>query len=280
MGRSALRSRRSESSTALRQELERQIESGQCAYCRAHASPGRPLTREHVIPRARGGRRKDVRIIVPACSRCNHSRGCQELVLFLLARPRRISAFLDYLTTLSPQGIQQMDLRVFAELYAAVWILTECAARGATWRDQLRRLASGRTLHRRRHAARRVVGEVGGRLETMRARGVQRGGPSCLLPVEAAVARVPQLGEPLERLGCRLLGVLALVWEVSAEDVQHELERHLRGIVDGLDSPEPDEAEDADADAAVVRLDRWKPRARRRRTRVDARRGRGARRAA
>ena len=120
---------RGESSGALRAELERAIRSGQCAYCRRPGSPESPLTREHVIPRAKGGGRKDVRIIVPACARCNHRRGCRELVLFLLLRPRRISAFLDYLSTLSATSVRQLDVRVFAELYAAIWILSESGTR-------------------------------------------------------------------------------------------------------------------------------------------------------
>ena len=130
---------RARGSSTLRRELEANIRGGRCVYCRRPASAEEPLTREHVIPRGEGGRRKDVRIIVPACAACNHRRGCRELCLFLLLRPRRISAFLDYLGALSPDSIQEMDLRVFAELYAAVWMLTECAERGREWREQLRR---------------------------------------------------------------------------------------------------------------------------------------------
>src|SRR4051812_23819873 len=100
--------RRKHQSGALQRELEERIRSGSCVYCRAPAAPDRPLTREHVIPRARGGRRKDLRIIVPACARCNHRRGSQEIVLFLLARPRRIAAFLDYLGTLPPETVRQI----------------------------------------------------------------------------------------------------------------------------------------------------------------------------
>ena len=64
-----------ESSQSLRVELEHAIRAGRCAYCRRPASPESPLTREHVIPRAKGGSRKDARIIVPACARCNHRKG-------------------------------------------------------------------------------------------------------------------------------------------------------------------------------------------------------------
>lgn len=271
----------SESSRVLRQELEERIRSGRCAYCRRPAEPDQPLTREHVIPRARGGRRKDVRIIVPACARCNHRRGCQELVVFLLGRPRRISAFLDHLHSLSAESVQEMDIRVFADLYAAVWMLSECAGRGREWREQLRRLCSGRTLHRRRYAARRVVGAVGGRLEGLRERGSQAGGPGC--PIGAAEQPPPrmQLDEPLEQLSSRLLGLLALMWEVSAEDVQREMARQLAKHPSAGGARTPAEAgaeaaagEDAEVDG-VLPLDGWKRRTRRRRLRVDRRRGRG-----
>lgn len=269
---------RTETSSVLRQELEERIRTGRCAYCRRPAEPDHPLTREHVIPRARGGRRKDVRIIVPACARCNHRRGCQELVVFLLGRPRRISAFLDYLQSLSPESVQGMDLRVFADLYAAVWMLNECAGRGREWRSQLRRLCSGRTLHRRRYAARRVVGAVGGRLEGLRERGTQRGGPSCPIGAVEEPGPTMQLDEPLPQLSSRLLGLLALLWQVSAEDVQREMARQLeRDPARPLRLDEPDDADgnDDEDEAGVLPLDRWKRRSRRRRLRVDRRRGRG-----
>lgn len=256
----------SETSGVLRQELEERIRSGRCAYCRRAATPDEPLTREHVIPRARGGRRKDIRIIVPACARCNHRRGCQELVVFLLGRPRRISAFLDYLCTLSPASVQEMDMRVFAELYAAVWMLSECSGVGREWRGQLQRLCSGRSLHRRRYAARRVVGAMGGRLETVRERGSARGGPSCLIPAPQESAPRMRLEEPLEQLSSRLLGLLSLLWEVSAEDVQREMARQFAAVR---------EAEAMESAGVVVPLDGWKKRSRRRRMRVDRRRGRG-----
>lgn len=267
---------RSETSKTLREELEERIRTGRCAYCRRPAEPDRPLTREHVIPRARGGRRKDVRIVVPACARCNHRRGCQELVVFLLGRPRRISAFLDYLCSLSPQSVQQMDMRVFAEVYAAVWMLNECSGGGKEWRDRLARLCSGRTLHRRRYAARRVVGAVGGRLENLRERGSCRGGPSCLVPVGGQGTAVPKmhLEEPLEQLGARLLGLLSLVWQVSAEDVQREMARQITRNAEVEPGETAGDGEAADR-AVVLPLDGWKQRSRRRRMRVDQRRGRG-----
>ena len=262
---------RSESSSALRTELERAIRSGHCAYCRRPGSPENPLTREHVIPRAKGGGRKDVRIIVPACARCNHRRGCRELVLFLLLRPRRISAFLDYLASLSPESVRQLDLRVFAELYAAIWILGESADRGAEWRSHLRRICSGRTLHRRRYAARRLVGAVGGRLESLRERDEPRLAPAHEArpaPPTAAIA----LDEPMDRLNERLLALLSLAWQTSAEEISRQmtLQRRQGG---GGDPAEGD---------GVVRLDGWRRR-HHRRVRVDrrgggraARRGRAA----
>ncbi|HEU0051877.1 MAG TPA: HNH endonuclease, partial [Longimicrobium sp.] len=220
--------RRKDRSGALQRELEDRIKHGRCVYCRAPAAPDRPLTREHVIPRAKGGRRKDIRIIVPACAECNHRRGCQEIVLFLLARPRRIVAFLEYLGTLPPDTVRQIDLRIFAELYAAVWLLGESAAGGAAWRERLRRLCSGRRLHRRRYAARRIVDTVGTRLERARDRASDAEGPSCLLP-DALRGREPEWSDAtLARAVSTLTGALSLVWEVSAERVLEELERERR----------------------------------------------------
>jgi hypothetical protein len=253
----------------LRSEIELKIKHGQCAYCRKPAAPDQPLTREHVIPLARGGKRRDARIIVPACARCNHRRGCQELVLFLLLRPRRISAFIDYLATLSSESIRQVDLRVFAELYAAVWMLNECLGRGGEWRSELRRLSSGRTLHRRRYAARRVVGAAGGRLETLRERGVHQGGPSCLLPAEPHTPLRSHLDEPLGQLTSRMLSLLSLAWQVSAEDVQREISRQMR-------QADPVPAGGEEADRTILRMDGWRPKTRRRRLRTDRRGGRGA----
>lgn len=283
--------RRKHHSGALQRELEERIKSGSCVYCRAPAAPDRPLTREHVIPRARGGRRKDLRIIVPACARCNHRRGSREIVLFLLDRPRRITAFLDYLGTLPPETIRQIDQRVFGELYAALWLLADSsAAAGAAWREHLRHLCAGRRLHRRRYAARRIVAAVGTRLERGRDRVAVAEGPSCLLPM--AVARLAQsrLDETLTHAMATLVGTLSLAWHVSAERVLEELEReraahpvrvHHPDIEPSLAITLADEAEEADEvpveSDGVLSLDGWKRRrGRRRRTRVDQRGGRGA----
>lgn len=272
-----------ERSGALRRELEHRIKNGQCVYCRAAAVPDNPLTREHVIPRARGGRRKDLRIIVPACARCNQRRGCQEIVPFLLARPRRISAFLDYLATLPAEAIQEIDRRIFAELYAALWLLRECAAHGPGWRSHAARLCSGRRLHRRRYAARRVILAVEGRLERVRERGSHPEGPSCLLPERGEQRAAHRIERSCEELLGMLVTLLSTVWSVAAERVGDELGRELRrpGREDpgGGWHPDDEEHEETPEDAAVVSLDGWRRRApRRRRPRVDSRRGRGARR--
>jgi 5-methylcytosine-specific restriction endonuclease McrA len=251
----------SEARNVLRVELENAIRSGRCAYCRRPASAETPLTREHVIPRAKGGSRRDVRIIVPACARCNQRRGCRELVAFLLGRPRRISAFLDHLGTLSPESIRQVDVRVFAELYAAVWILNESLGRGGEWRAHLRRLCSGRALHRRRYAARRVVGAVAGSIGGQRRReALPTAGPSCLLPAPGAAGEGPLLDESVERMRVRFLALLALAWQTPSEEIDLELRRQ-RAAAATRRRP------------TVVALDGWTRRARRR-TRVDRRRGR------
>jgi len=283
--------RRKHHSGALQRELEERIKSGSCVYCRAPAAPDRPLTREHVIPRARGGRRKDLRIIVPACARCNHRRGSREIVLFLLDRPRRITTFLEYLGTLPPETIRQIDLRVFAELYAALWLLADSSqAAGAAWREHLRHLCAGRRLHRRRYAARRIVAAVGSRLERGRDRVSVAEGPSCLLP--AVLARIAQsrLDEVLAQAMATLVGTLSLAWHVSAERVLEELERERAAHPVNVHRPdiepslaialagEDEEADEVPVEAdGVLSLDGWKRRrGRRRRTRVDQRGGRGA----
>ncbi len=259
--------RRNDRSGALQRELEDRIQNGRCVYCRAPAAPDRPLTREHVIPRSKGGRRRDTRIIVPACARCNHRRGCQEVVLFLLARPRRIAAFLDYLHTLPPDTVRALDLRVFAELYAAVWLLGESAECGGAWRERLRHLCSGRRLHRRRYAARRIVSAVGVRLERARDRAAAPQGPGCPLPEPAN--RLVQA--TLQQTLATLVGALSVLWNVPAERVEEELSRERRRATR---TPEAEE----DDPPGVVSLDGWRRRdGRRRKPRVDQRRGRGTR---
>jgi hypothetical protein len=267
---------------ALQRELDRRIKTGRCVYCRAPAAPDRPLTREHVIPRARGGRRKDARIIVPACARCNHGRGCQEIVLFLLARPRRLVAFLDYLSTLPPDTVRELDIRVFAELYAALWLLEECAAAGGSWRRHLERLSSGRRLHRRRYAARRIVSAVGIRIERLRERTQEESPATCLLP---SVLRPLAVGTPHGATAARalaaLIGTLSLLWGASAQHVHDELTLELQRTSRTPEPPAPGRRaspDEDDEDPGVVSLDGWKRRrkGRRRRMRVDQRGGRAA----
>lgn len=251
----------------LRSELELAIRTGRCVYCRRMASPDQPLTHEHVIPRAKGGSRRDASIIVPACSRCNQRRGCSELVRFLLLRPSRISAFLDYLSSLSPDGLRELDDRVLAEVYAAVWMLRESRSEGDAWRTRLKRLCAGRTLHRRRYAARRVVGAVGGRLEELRDRRsapVPRGeGSTNLRPATGAGA-----AESVMEIDTRLVAVFALAWQLSEEVVRGEISRQHERVIRG--------AVWAGADG-VLELDGRPERRRKRRLRVDPRRGQGTR---
>jgi HNH endonuclease len=266
----------------LQRELEHRIKTGRCVYCRAPAAPDRPLTREHVIPRARGGRRKDARIIVPACARCNQRRGCQEVVLFLLARPRRILAFLDYLSTLDPDTVRQIDVRVFAELYAAVWLLSESASVGETWRTQLRRLCAGRRLHRRRYAARRIMTAASVRIERARERAAALAGPSCLVPGALGLDD-GRHADTIARGMATLIGTLSMVWEAPAEQVFQELERERRRAPGGngearrvgRSAPMEGDAQDEEEEDGIVSLDGWKRRGRRRRYPVDPRGGRG-----
>jgi len=266
--------------SALRRELEIHIERGQCAYCRAPARPDQPLTREHVIPRARGGGRKDFRIMVPACARCNHHRGCSDLIPFLLARPQRISSFLDYLSVISPDCIRELDQRIFAEIYAAVAILVECAAHGREWRFELDRLCSGRSLHRRRYATRRAVGFVSSRVESLRDRGFDGSGPGCLLPSPRPDVLLIHIEEPLERMASRLLSLLALVWEISAEAAEREMTRALSGTAVHSESLVGAMPAGGDRDSGldgVLPLDGWSSRPKRKRLRTDRRHGRASR---
>ncbi|HEX8391467.1 MAG TPA: HNH endonuclease [Longimicrobium sp.] len=264
---------------ALQRELEHRIRNGRCVYCRAPAAPDRPLTREHVIPQARGGRRRDARIIVPACADCNQRRGCQEIVLFLLARPGRILAFLEYLSTLDQNTVRQIDVRVFAEVYAAMLLLAESSAGDQPWRTQLDRLCAGRRLHRRRYAARRIVTAAAVRLERTRDRTVPEA-PSCLLP--AAMESGDGLhAATIARGMAALIGTLALVWEAPAERVLQELERERRRAHRTGAGREDAAADEEANESKVVSLDGWKRRrGRRRRLRVDPRGGRTGRRGA
>jgi hypothetical protein len=279
---SATRSQKRELADTLRVELQRHIERGNCAYCGTAAQPESPLTREHVIPRARGGRRRDVRIIVPACIRCNQHRGCRELIPFLLARPQRITAFLDYLNGLTPESIRQLDVRIFAELFASVAILSDCARSGTSWRSEMTRLCSGRALHRRRYAARRVIWTISERIERRSDSSWAAHGPTCPVPPSSADVLPLHLEEPLERVAARLLSVFALLWSVPAEVIEDELTRELAdgSTKEGVEEVADFGEFDSDAEEGVLPLDGWKARSRRKRLRVDRRQGRSARSAA
>lgn len=255
--------------SAVRQTLELHLTSGRCAYCGARATPERPLTREHLVPRSKGGGRHDHRIIVPACARCNFRRGCQDLVLFLLARPCRISALLDHFCTLSADTARQIEPQVFADLYAALWVLEECAASGAEVQARLRRLCSGRMPHRRRYAARRIVGHVGQRLARARDRGRVAAGPTCLVPDAGTDTLGLALGlaEPLAVARARLLTLFSLAWGSPAEVVDSELRSARERVPRNGGTRADDEAESAAAPA----------RRRKRKLRIDPRQGRGAR---
>ena len=66
-----------------------------CAYCGAR---GKPLTIDHIIPRARGGA-SSFENCVACCRACNHAKGCQtprEARMYLKKRPYQptISEFL------------------------------------------------------------------------------------------------------------------------------------------------------------------------------------------
>lgn len=273
MGRPSASREKKRRATALRLELQRNIEHGQCAYCRIPARPGKPLTREHVIPRARGGRRKDVRIIVPACAHCNHKRGCMDLIPFLLRRPQRISAFLDYLSTLSAESMRQVDRRVLAELYAAVAIMIEAAEKGGDWKNRLKRLSSGRSLHRRRYAARRAMTAVSDRVNARRDAAWPEQGPTCLLPKPNTVLAL-HLEESLTRLAGRVISLLAVFWQVPAEVIDAELKKALHRAQGQASAVGAQSLEEL---ATVLPLDGWTPRPRRKRHRVDRRQGRAVR---
>jgi hypothetical protein len=254
--------------SGVRQSLQLHLTTGRCAYCGARASPGRPLTREHLVPRSKGGGRHDHRIIVPACARCNFRRGCQDLILFLLARPCRISALLDHFTTLPSDTLRQVDLHVFAELYAALWVLEDCLGERGDASTRLRRMSGGRTVHRRRYASRRIVTGAGERLLRARQRSRVATGPSCLIPDSGndALGLAIGLAEPLSAARARLLTLLSVTWETPAEEVDAAIrDARAGGAVEEYGADSTDSLE--------------RPRRkRRRRARIDRRRGRGGQR--
>jgi hypothetical protein len=102
-----------------------------------------------------------------------------------------------------------------------------------------------------------MVGAVGGRLESMKERDEPRLAPAA----DAAGSALPD--GPMEELDERLLGLLALAWQTSAEEIRRQMSlQHQQG-------GSPHAAEDD----GVVRLDGWRRR-HHRRVRVDRRQGR------
>jgi hypothetical protein len=263
---------RRRSSSELRQELELRLAHGRCAYCGARGSPDEPLTREHLIPRSRGGGRHDHGIIVPACARCNHKRGCKELVLFLLIHPPRLLSLLDHFESLPAATLQQVDARIFAELYAAQWLLGDCVAAGSEWRDHVRHLRSGRALHRRRYAARRIVVSAAERLRAHAPAAAGAAGASCLIPPADAAPETSGLQASLRRAQRRLLDLLALAWRTSPANVEGALQRAWAA------QPQRSVYEQNVGDAERAWASPPERRRPSRRLRVDRRQGRGARR--
>src|SRR5690606_3974588 len=99
--------------------------------------------------------------------------------------------------------------------------------------------------------------------------------PSCMIPDRRSVEIPLQLDEPLERLVSRVMGVLALVWGVSAERAEREMSRALAGsALTGERLAESGAPREAGNEKDIVPLDGWRARPRRRRMRVDRRQGR------
>lgn len=263
--------RSSPSTLELRRELELRLTHGRCAYCGARASRGRPLTREHLIPRSKGGRRHDPRIIVPACARCNHRRGCQALVLFLLSQPRRISALVDHLQSLPIETLRHVDLRVFGEIYAALWVLGESRAAGPSARARLRQFCGGRAVHRRRYAARRAIETAAGRIARQRP---DDGNTvtMCRIPPSAEPESYLTTLESVAAVEARLFELLGAVWYARPAEVEREIRRRLSAASSDAGARDRSEPE--------PELDRSLNRPTARRLRVDRRRGRSPKRRA
>jgi hypothetical protein len=216
-----------------------------------------------------------VRIIVPACARCNRERGCRDLIPFLLTRPQRISCLLDYLAMLSWSSLREVDLRIFAEVYAAVTMLHEASSMTQHGPVE-QQILGGRSLHRRRYAARRAMLVAGNRVQALRDRTGVEEGPTCLIPSPRADILPIFLEEPIERLESRILSLLALLWGVSGEVVAREMHRAVSGTAADrepcFELDQWDEAGGTDTGVGGDQVGR-----RRRRHRVDRRRGGPAR---
>ena len=59
---------------------------GECAYCGATPRKGQRLTRDHLVPMSEGGATIQSNI-VPACGKCNSSKGASEWREWFMAQP-------------------------------------------------------------------------------------------------------------------------------------------------------------------------------------------------
>jgi hypothetical protein len=162
--------------------------------------------------------------------------------------------------------LRHVDLRVFGEIYAALWVLGESREAGPSARARLRQLCCGRAVHRRRYAARRAIATAADRMT--------RQGP----PVEgttATMCRIPpateadsylRSAEAIATVEARLFDLLAALWCASSAEVEREIRKRLSV---GSSSPAAWETEGREVD-----VDRSLSRPIARRLRVDRRRGR------
>lgn len=60
--------------------------SGECAYCGCTTKRGQRLTRDHLQPISNGGETIPENI-VPACSSCNSSKGCEDFREWFMRQP-------------------------------------------------------------------------------------------------------------------------------------------------------------------------------------------------
>ena len=65
------------------------VEPVLCAYCNERLSKG-TRTRDHVIPRAKGGQNGDN--LVPSCAPCNRAKGSEPLIMYMLDRHAEATA--------------------------------------------------------------------------------------------------------------------------------------------------------------------------------------------
>lgn len=64
-----------------------------CAYCGEAFSPTNPPTKDHIVPKSRGGA-THITNLVPACSICNLYKGSKALIDF--ASPAVVSSIMEY----------------------------------------------------------------------------------------------------------------------------------------------------------------------------------------